>query len=229
MEKTEDSSSRGIIELDPNESGRITKLIEKPDSDKLTQSRLASVVFYCLRKDTLPRVDEYLSSQSHFRLEENSFGRFVDWLIQNGTPIYGMKIPTRFQLIGHVGLSDYQKWTQYFQARDQDIKNKVPINCRAYARVGLMGNPSDGFNGKTISLSIKNFWAEATIFESPRLNLIPHPLNDPTVFGSLADLHCISKKEGYMGGLRLVQATCKKFYEYCDANGIALPRFSGFY
>ena len=31
---------------------------------------------------------------------------------------------------------------------------------RAYARVGLMGNPSDGFYGKTISLSIKNFWAE---------------------------------------------------------------------
>ncbi len=24
----------------------------------------------------------------------------------------------------------------------------------------LMGNPSDGFFGKTISLSIKNFWAE---------------------------------------------------------------------
>ena len=47
----------------------------------------------------------------------------------------------------------------------------VPIVCRAYARVGLMGNPSDGFHGKTISLSISNFWAEATIFESERLHL----------------------------------------------------------
>ena len=27
-----------------------------------------------------------------------------------------------------------------------------------------------------------------------------------------------------MGGLRLVQATCKKFYEFCDQRGIALPR-----
>jgi len=123
-----------------------------------------------------------------------------------------------------VGLSDYKKWTKYFAARDVDIQNQVPIVQRAYARVGLIGNPSDGFHGKTIALSIKNFWAEATIFESPRLNLIPHPLNDPTSFGNLADLHVISKKEGYMGGLRLVQATCKKFYEFCDVNGIALPR-----
>ena len=123
-----------------------------------------------------------------------------------------------------MGLSDYKKWTKYFEARDVDIQNQVPIVQRAYARVGLIGNPSDGFHGKTIALSIKNFWAEATIFESPRLNLIPHPLNDPTSFGNLADLHVISKKEGYMGGLRLVQATCKKFYEFCDVNGIALPR-----
>ena len=32
-----------------------------------------------------------------------------------------------------------------------------------------MGNPSDGFYGKTIALSIANFWAEVTIVESPKL------------------------------------------------------------
>lgn len=32
-----------------------------------------------------------------------------------------------------------------------------------------MGNPSDGFFGKTISLSISNFWAEVTIVESSRV------------------------------------------------------------
>ena len=76
-----------------------------------------------------------------------------------------------------------------------------------------MGNPSDGFNGKTISLSIKNFWAEVTIFESARLSLTPHSLNDPTEFGSLADLHDSYGRDGYLGGLRLLQATCKKFYQ----------------
>ncbi len=68
-----------------------------------------------------------------------------------------------------------------------------------------MGNPSDGFFGKTISLSIKNFWAEVTICESAKLVIMPHPLCDPTEFGSLADLHGISTKEGYLGGLRLLQ------------------------
>lgn len=88
-------------------------------------------------------------------------------------------------------------------------------------RVGLMGNPSDGFNGKTIAMSISNFWAEVTLVESPTLVtctfphqnddvccavqntvlgflqvLVPHPLNDPTAFGSLQDLFCISRKEG---------------------------------
>ena len=36
-------------------------------------------------------------------------------------------------------------------------------------RVGLMGNPSDGFNGKTIAMSISNFWAEVTLVESQTL------------------------------------------------------------
>ena len=31
---------------------------------------------------------------------------------------------------------------------------------KAYARIGLLGNPSDGYYGKTISLTIGNFWAE---------------------------------------------------------------------
>lgn len=32
-----------------------------------------------------------------------------------------------------------------------------------------MGNPSDGFNGKTIAMSISNFWAEVTLVESQTL------------------------------------------------------------
>lgn len=36
-------------------------------------------------------------------------------------------------------------------------------------RVGLMGNPSDGFYGKTIAMTISNFWAEVTLLESQTL------------------------------------------------------------
>ena len=46
-------------------------------------------------------------------------------------------------------------------------------------RVGLMGNPSDGFYGKTIAMTIGNFWADVTIEKSSTLRLLPHALKDP--------------------------------------------------
>ena len=99
MENNEDASTRGIVEIDELENGKITSLFEKPADSSITSSRLASVVFYCLTRDTLPRIDDYL--EAHTDIKERGFGCFVNWAIQNGTPFYGMKIPTRFQLIGN--------------------------------------------------------------------------------------------------------------------------------
>ncbi|XP_036006241.1 glucuronokinase with putative uridyl pyrophosphorylase isoform X2 [Fundulus heteroclitus] len=152
------------------------------------------------------------------------FFRSKEWLVnKKKLDVFGMKLPTGFQLIGQVGLSDYTKWLTHYSTKKQDNPAK-PITCRSYARVGLMGNPSDGFNGKTIAMTISNFWAEVTLVESQTLALVPHPLNDPTEFGSLQDLFCISRREGYLGGLRLLQATCKKFYQFCSKRGIALTK-----
>lgn len=39
-------------------------------------------------------------------------------------------------------------------------------------RIGLVGNPSDGYYGKTISMTISNFWADVTITESEKLVII---------------------------------------------------------
>lgn len=36
------------------------------------------------------------------------------------------------------------------------------ITSRVYSRIGLLGNPSDGFQGACLSLSLANFWAEAS-------------------------------------------------------------------
>merc|ERR1719281_2314845 len=103
-------------------------------------------------------------------------------------------------------------------------KGGESIYCKAHARVGLIGNPSDGFFGKTISMTIKNFWASVELWESEKLTLLPHPLYDPSTFSSLAELHYIGRREGYYGGTRLLMATCKKFHESCTLSGIALPR-----
>uniref|UniRef100_A0A671UHF5 Glucuronokinase with putative uridyl pyrophosphorylase n=1 Tax=Sparus aurata TaxID=8175 RepID=A0A671UHF5_SPAAU len=220
LEESEKSSSRGIVEVCPD-THRITRFLEKPQ-EGLTDSRLASVVFYCIQRDTLSHLSDFLSLQP--QASDRSFGRFWEWLVNDKQlDVFGMKLPTGFQLIGQVGLSDYTKWLTHYSTKPQDNPAK-PITFRSYARVGLMGNPSDGFNGKTIAMSISNFWAEVTLVESQTLVLVPHPLNDPTEFGSLQDLFCISRKEGYLGGLRLLQATCKKFYQFCSKQGIALTK-----
>ena len=98
------------------------------------------------------------------------------------------------------------------------------IKSKSYARIGLIGNPSDGYNGKTISCSISNFWASTTLWESPNLQIELNPSCDPTNFESLSQLHQLTEENGYYGGLRLIQASCKKFYEYCQEVHIELPR-----
>ncbi|XP_051895896.1 glucuronokinase with putative uridyl pyrophosphorylase isoform X2 [Pristis pectinata] len=220
MEEGEKTESRGIVEVCPH-THRITKFYEKPSAGA-TESRLASVVFYCFQRQTLPTLGEYLND--HPQVKDRGLGKYMEWLINKANiPVFGMKLPTGFQLIGQVGLSEYKKWLAHYSSKQHGSTVKQ-ITCRSYARVGIMGNPSDGFNGKTIAMTISNFWADVTIYESKKVVLIPHPLNDPTQFGSLQDLHGISRKEGYLGGLRLLQATCKKFYQYCSEQGIALAK-----
>ncbi|XP_043195187.1 glucuronokinase 1-like [Amphibalanus amphitrite] len=212
--------TRGLVQVCPD-TNRIQRFFEKPLWTD-TPSRLASVVFYCLRHDTLGTVQEYLGQSGDG--PPPTFGRYLSWLINDRQQtVYAMKLATGFQLIGDVGLADYTRWLAIFHQRHLS-ERRPAIRHRVNARVGLMGNPSDGFHGKTIALSIENFWAEVTISESATLRLLPHPLYDPTEFGSLHDLYGTSQKEGYLGGLRLLQATCKRFYQVASENGTALGR-----
>ena len=86
----------------------------------------------------------------------------------------------------------------------------VESHARAFARAGLVGNPSgvrapracvstlegwmmmgngtlmigvctDGFGGKTLSVALQNFWADAWIEPAACVVLVPHPLYDMPV------------------------------------------------
>jgi glucuronokinase len=96
------------------------------------------------------------------------------------------------------------------------------IRTHTYARIALMGNPSDGYNGKTIASAITNFKADVTLWESPTLKIIPNPVHDPTEFASLAVLDERATQYGYEDGVRLLLASCKKFNEYCGSHNIEL-------
>lgn len=96
------------------------------------------------------------------------------------------------------------------------------IETRAYARAGLLGNPSDGFFGKTLAVSVRNFGASVTLYPSPELHIEPQP-QDGSVFRSLHHLRDAVSTLGYHGGVPLVKAAIKKFAEYCETAHIRLP------
>jgi glucuronokinase len=91
------------------------------------------------------------------------------------------------------------------------------IQTQAYARAGLIGNPSDGYFGKTISFTIRNFSARITLYESPELEIKLHR-NDLLMFRSMRHLVEDIQFSGYYGGIRLIKAAIKKFYEWCQAD-----------
>jgi glucuronokinase len=89
------------------------------------------------------------------------------------------------------------------------------LRHRAYARAGLVGNPSDGYFGKTLSFIVRNFWAEVVLYPWEELEIvITH--YDEHRFASVKDLAADVRLHGYYGGLRLIKATIKKFVEYCE-------------
>lgn len=89
------------------------------------------------------------------------------------------------------------------------------IRKKSYARAGLVGNPSDGYFGKTISFIVKNFEAEVILYESPELEILP-AARDHSIFpGGIGELAQDVRFFGYYGGIRLLKATVKRFNDYC--------------
>lgn len=99
------------------------------------------------------------------------------------------------------------------------MPNTIRIEC--HARAGLIGNPSDGYFGKTISFIIKNFFARVELIPSKEVHIVPSP-RDICKFDSLEKLVRNAQLFGYHGGVRLLKGAAKVFFEYCRAHDIPL-------
>lgn len=95
------------------------------------------------------------------------------------------------------------------------------IRNKAYPRAALIGNPSDGYFGKTIAFVFSNFYAQVVLYESPELQILPN-LRDHSRFKNIRGLTEDVGSFGYYGGIRLLKASIKRFYDYCEEGGIAL-------
>ena len=97
------------------------------------------------------------------------------------------------------------------------------IHSKSHPRAGLIGNPSDGYFGKTISFIVRNFEAEVVLYETPELKILP-ARRDESVFNSIAELATDVRQFGYYGGIRLLKATVKRFHDYCQEHGVKLDK-----
>lgn len=97
----------------------------------------------------------------------------------------------------------------------------MTVERRAYARAGLLGNPSDGYFGKTISVAVRNFSSTVSLTGSSELRLEPREYDLDVFVGIDAMVESVNR-EGYYGGARLVKAAIKKFSDYCSDKGIDL-------
>jgi glucuronokinase len=106
------------------------------------------------------------------------------------------------------------------------------ITSRVHARVGLVGNPSDGYNGCCISCLIDNFSAVVSLSpQSKGISFFKSPHDAHGIeYENLEKMSSQLEAKGYGGdgGVQLLQATTRQFYFYCLAHNIPLDGSSGF-
>jgi len=91
----------------------------------------------------------------------------------------------------------------------------------AYPRAALIGNPSDGFGGMTISFVFSDFHAEVHLEEHDCIEVLPGRV-DHLQWNNLQEFKTSVSSMGYYGGLRLLKATLLVFVKHCEAHDIKL-------
>ena len=97
------------------------------------------------------------------------------------------------------------------------------IETYSYPRAALIGNPSDGYFGKTIAFVFSNYCAKVQLYHTPELEIIPEKM-DVDKFANIDELADRVSFNGYYGGIRLIKAAIKVFHDYCKQSSINLDK-----
>lgn len=97
------------------------------------------------------------------------------------------------------------------------------IETYSYPRAALIGNPSDGYFGKTIAFVFSNYCAKVQLYHTPDLEIIPEKM-DVDKFANIDELAARVDFNGYYGGMRLIKAAIKVFYHHCKSNFIQIDQ-----
>ncbi len=95
------------------------------------------------------------------------------------------------------------------------------IETYSYPRAAVIGNPSDGYFGKTMAFVFSNFRASVQLYQTPELEIKPQRV-DITIYKNMEELVNDINYAGYYGGMRLIKGIIKVFFQHCQANDIKL-------
>lgn len=95
------------------------------------------------------------------------------------------------------------------------------VEFKSFARAGLLGNPSDGYHGKAIAVSVRNFAATVSLTDAKRTS-IDTSEDESHSFSDLLEMSEHIGRCGYYGGRRLMRATIKRFVDTCVENNVSL-------
>jgi glucuronokinase len=92
------------------------------------------------------------------------------------------------------------------------------ISSAAPARVGILGNPSDGYGGRTLALAVPQFEATVTLEPADRIEILNGP-DDLPVWRSVDDMVDHLDRHGYGTGAQLLAATVRTFVAVAESVG----------
>jgi glucuronokinase len=220
-----DCVRRGMLMFgEGNESRRVVGMVEKPRSPELAPSNCATAPVYILRRTAFSSIPEFLeeSVRDNIGLEKRDApGFWLGWVVTRLHCVV-LHIDTRVDIGGLAhykqALVDYNGI--YSQSTVAPLLNEPAVG-RALPRVGILGNPSDGYGGKCIAAAIDSEgYAEVVVTPSPvddaeAFVVVPNPdLEMPASFSSAAACAAYIGDRGiHYGARQLVLAGLSAFVD----------------
>ncbi|KAI0565815.1 Nucleotide-diphospho-sugar transferase [Gracilaria domingensis] len=232
LEDMSESHKRGMFWVEELRDGTVIakQLIEKPKDTSNLTSDLASAPVYMLEKQCFDTVSTFLDRHRDQPLDKRDApGLWLSWLISQ-TSVRVYTVEHRLD-VGNLLQYKTALWTFTIPSQSptasklHDRLSYEPAVGRAYPRVGILGNPSDGFEGKVISASIvSEGYAEVVATENNKFVITPSPMNE--FFIEFDDLNHMMRRADECGigysARPLVAAACimfAKIYREYKSNG----------
>lgn len=212
-----DSVRRGMLGVRKHSwNGMVaTELVEKPVSPDLAPSSWATAPVYLFRRKTWSVLSTFLSESAAEPIERRDApGHLLAWLIPKMV-CHILPVPERID-IGR--LSHYKFALHHYTLPPlpppKDRLPDEPAVGRAFPRIGLLGNPSDMYNGKVIAVAIASEgFAEVVATPADKFSVELNPQHElPQTFDHFSDfVSSIETRGVHYGARQLVLAAAVAF------------------